>query len=123
MPNDPFSPATAMLAGMPAKYLFALIPLVGLLCFAWIMTRRAAPLFRGAPDPRFQHIPERILLVLKIWLAQWRQPRYMLAGILHIVVTNQPVHLREHSEPIGLDLFGRKEWLLLGGLRLALRLF
>jgi len=86
MPNDPFSPATAMLAGMPAKYLFALIPLVGLLCFAWIMTRRAAPLFRGAPDPRFQHIPERILLVLKIWLAQWRQPRYMLAGILHIVV-------------------------------------
>ncbi len=86
MPNDPFSPATAMLAGMPAKYLFALIPLVGLLCFAWIMTRRAAPLFRGAPDPRFQRIPERILLVLKIWLAQWRQPRYMLAGILHIVV-------------------------------------
>ncbi len=86
MPNDPFSPATAMLAGLPAEYLFALIPLVGLLCFAWIMTRRAAPLYRGAPDPRFQHIPERILLVLKIWLAQWRQPRYMLAGILHIVV-------------------------------------
>ncbi|MGZ5473993.1 MAG: (Fe-S)-binding protein, partial [Thermoanaerobaculia bacterium] len=86
MVHEPFSPATAMLAGMPAKYLFALIPLVGLVCFAWIMARRMAPLFRGAPDPRFQRIPERIWLVLKIWLAQWRQPRYMLAGVLHIVV-------------------------------------
>jgi Fe-S oxidoreductase len=25
-------------------------------------------------------------LVFKIWLAQWRQPRYMLAGILHIII-------------------------------------
>ena len=31
-------------------------------------------------------MPERILLVLKIWLAQWRHPRYMLAGVLHIVL-------------------------------------
>ncbi|HEX7707390.1 MAG TPA: (Fe-S)-binding protein, partial [Thermoanaerobaculia bacterium] len=86
MPDDPFSPATAMLAGMPAKYLFALIPIVGLVCFAWIIARRIAPLFKGAPDPRFQRIPTRVLLVLKIWLGQWRQPRYMLAGVLHIIV-------------------------------------
>jgi Fe-S oxidoreductase len=86
MAAEPFSPATAMLAGMPAMVLFVLIPLLGLICFAWIMVRRMAPLLRGAPDPRFQRIPERILMVLKIWLAQWRQPRYMLAGVLHIVV-------------------------------------
>ncbi|MFZ2491941.1 MAG: (Fe-S)-binding protein [Thermoanaerobaculia bacterium] len=86
MTNEPFSPATAMLAGMPAKVLFILIPLVGLICFAWIMARRVVPLLRGAPDPRFSQIPKRILLVLKLWLAQWRQPRYMLAGVLHIVV-------------------------------------
>jgi len=86
MTHDPFSPATAMLAGMPAKILFLLIPLVGLACFAWIMARRIVPLLRAAADPRLQRIPERILLVLKIWLAQWRQPRYMLAGVLHIVV-------------------------------------
>jgi Fe-S oxidoreductase/diacylglycerol kinase len=71
---------------MPAKVLFLLIPLLGLLCFAWIVARRVAPLLRAAPDPRFQRIPERVLLVLKLWLAQWRQPRYMLAGVLHIVV-------------------------------------
>jgi Fe-S oxidoreductase len=86
MVHDPFSPATAMLAGMPAKVLFLLIPLVGLACFAWIISRRIVPLLRAAPDPRLQRIPERIVLVLKIWLAQWRQPRYLLAGVLHIVV-------------------------------------
>ncbi len=68
------------------KLVFLLIPLIGLVCFAWIIARRVAPLLRAAPDPRFQRIPERILLVLKIWLGQWRQPRYMLAGVLHIVV-------------------------------------
>ncbi|MHB0970578.1 MAG: (Fe-S)-binding protein [Thermoanaerobaculia bacterium] len=86
MAQEPFSPATALLAGLPLKYLFILIPLIGLICFAWIMLRRFAPLRRGAPDPRFNRIPERIVMVLKIWLAQWRQPRYMLAGVLHIVV-------------------------------------
>ena len=86
MTHEPFSPATATLFGMPAWVLFALIPFVGLACFAWIIARRAVPLRRGAPDPRFERVPERILLVVKIWLAQWRQPRYMLAGVLHIVV-------------------------------------
>ncbi len=68
------------------KLVFLLIPLVGLVCFAWIIARRVAPLLRAAPDPRLQRIPERILLVLKIWLGQWRQPRYLFAGVLHIIV-------------------------------------
>ncbi|MCA1732893.1 MAG: hypothetical protein LC732_04750, partial [Acidobacteria bacterium] len=84
--EEPFSPATASVAGVPAKVLFLLIPLIGLVFFTWIMARRIAPLLRAAPDPRFEQIPQRIFLVLKIWLAQWRQPRYMLAGVLHIVV-------------------------------------
>jgi Fe-S oxidoreductase len=84
--DGPFSPAAAMLGAVPASLVFLLIPLVGLACFAWIMARRMAPLRRAAPDPRFEKIPTRIFLVLKIWLAQWRQPRYMLAGVLHIVV-------------------------------------
>ncbi len=44
------------------------------------------PLLRAARDPRFKEVPKRLGLVLKIWLAQWRQPRYMVAGVLHIVV-------------------------------------
>jgi Fe-S oxidoreductase len=86
MTAPPFAPATALLAGLPARVLFLLIPLLGLGVFAWILARRLAPLFRAAPDPRLQRVPQRLVLVLKIWLAQWRHPRYLLAGILHIVL-------------------------------------
>ena len=80
------SPATAVLAGIPARLIFILIPLLGIGVFAWIMSRRIVPLLQAAPDNRFQRLPERIQAVLKLWLAQWRQPRYLLAGVLHIVV-------------------------------------
>jgi hypothetical protein len=80
------SPASATLAGVPAKILFILIPLVGIGIFAWIMRRRIEPLLKAAPDNRFQRIPERVRSVLKIWLGQWRHPRYRLAGVLHIIV-------------------------------------
>jgi len=41
----------------------------------------------AAPDnSRLTRIPERIVTLLKIWLAQYRQPRYMFAGILHIAI-------------------------------------
>ncbi len=80
------SPASASLAGIPGRLIFTLIPLVGIGVFAWIMNRRIAPLLRAAPDHRSQRISERIQAVLKIWLGQWRHPRYRLAGVLHIVV-------------------------------------
>lgn len=82
----PFSPASAHLAGIPARLLFLLIPLVGVAVFTWMMVRRVAPLLKAAPDPRFDAIGERTVLVLKVWLAQWRHPRYLLAGVLHIVL-------------------------------------
>ena len=80
------SPASATLAGIPAKILFILIPLAGIGIFAWIIWRRIAPLLKAAPDNRSQRIPERIRAVLKIWLGQWRHPRYLLAGVLHIIL-------------------------------------
>jgi Fe-S oxidoreductase len=86
MPSLPFSPATAVLAGVPARVLFLLIPLAGLACFTWMMVRRVAPLLKAAPDPRFDRMGDRTVLVLKVWLAQWRHPRYLLAGLLHIVL-------------------------------------
>jgi Fe-S oxidoreductase len=80
------SPAAAGLLGIPAKLVFILIPLVGLGVFAYIMRRRIAPLLAAAPDDRFNRYPERAWAVLKLWLAQWRHPRYPLAGLLHIIV-------------------------------------
>jgi len=86
MDNAPFAPATAVLAGLPARILFLLIPLAGLACFGWILWRRLVPLLRAAADPRLHNVPTRLKLVLKLWLGQWRHPRYLLAGVLHIIL-------------------------------------
>ena len=84
---------TALIA--PAKYFFLfiptilfsiLIPLAGIVVFTYIMAIRMAPLVKAAPDQRSDRIPQRIYNVLRIWLAQYRQPRYMLAGVVHIVI-------------------------------------
>jgi Fe-S oxidoreductase len=78
------SPAASTIIGIPALIIYILIPLIGAGVFAYIIWRRVTPLLKAAPDDRFQRFPERINSVLKIWLAQWRHPRYMLAGVVHI---------------------------------------
>jgi Fe-S oxidoreductase len=78
------SPASATILGIPANIIYVLIPLIGVGAFAYIIFKRFTPLLNAAPDDRFNRIPERIQSVLKIWLAQWRHPRYMLAGVVHI---------------------------------------
>jgi Fe-S oxidoreductase len=79
-------PAAATWLGIPLKILFVLIPVAGVGVFAYIMRRRIEPLLKAAPDPRCDRISERLQSVLRIWLGQWRHPRYPLAGALHIVV-------------------------------------
>jgi len=78
------SPASGTILGIPAYIIYILIPLAGVGIFAYIIFKRLAPLLKAAPDHRFNRIGERIQSVLKIWLAQWRHPRYMLAGVVHI---------------------------------------
>ena len=80
------SPAAASILGIPTIFFSILIPVAGIAIFTYIMIRRITPLVKAAPDERFCCIGQRIGLTLKIWLAQWRQPRYMLAGILHIFI-------------------------------------
>ena len=80
------SPAAASVFGIPAIIFSILIPVAGTAIFAYIMIRRLMPLVKAAPDERFFCIPQRIGQILKIWLAQWRHPRYMLAGVLHILI-------------------------------------
>ncbi len=70
----------------PAAFLSIVIPIAGIGIFAYIMARRMAPLVRANPDYRLDRIPSRVKNLLVIWLAQYRQPRYMLAGVLHIVI-------------------------------------
>jgi Fe-S oxidoreductase len=78
------SPAAASVLGIPTIIFSILIPVVGTLLFVYIIVRRLTPLVKAAPDDRLCCIPQRIGLIIKIWLAQWRHPRYLLAGVLHI---------------------------------------
>jgi Fe-S oxidoreductase len=71
---------------IPAAVFALAIPLTGIALFTYIMALRAAPLVRAAPDPRWDRIPARLTQLVRIWLLQWRQPRYFLAGVLHIIV-------------------------------------
>jgi Fe-S oxidoreductase len=80
------SPAAYTFFHIPTALFAVLIPLVGTGLFIYIMKRRLDPMFKAAPAHRFDRPLARIGKVLKIWLAQWRQPRYMMAGILHIVI-------------------------------------
>ena len=80
-------PASYQLFGFfPMVILSFILPVIGIGLFAYIMARRVAPLVRANPDSRFDRIPERVVNLALVWLAQIRQPRYMLAGVLHIMI-------------------------------------
>ncbi len=82
------SPAHYKFLGfIPGSILSFLYVVVGIGIFAYIMANRIAPLVNAAPDnSRFSNIPARIVNIIVVWLAQIRQPRYMLAGVLHLVI-------------------------------------
>jgi Fe-S oxidoreductase len=80
------SPAKASVLGIPTVIFSFLIPLIGVGIFAYIMAKRLAPMVKSAPDPRFNRTKERAVNTFKIWLGQIKQPRYMMGGVLHIMI-------------------------------------
>jgi Fe-S oxidoreductase len=68
------------------RTLFLLIHILGVVCFAYIVAKRLVPLFRGQRDLRFDQPLVRLGRVLKYWLGQWKQPRYRIAGTLHMFI-------------------------------------
>ncbi len=80
-------PASYKLFGfIPAAILSFVLPIIGIGVFTYIMARRIAPLVRANPDNRFDQIGSRVVNLFVVWLGQIRQPRYMLAGVLHIII-------------------------------------
>lgn len=74
-------------AALPEARLLALaITLLGLGAFAYLLWRRLEPLRAAQADPRLGHWGLRLAGLLKFWLAQYKQPRYLLAGVLHILL-------------------------------------
>lgn len=78
------SPANTVLIAIPAYVIYTLIPLLGVAIFLYMIYGRLKPLLNAAPDARLNDLPSRIGKVVKIWLLQYRHPRYLLAGIVHI---------------------------------------
>ncbi len=79
-------PAKAVILFLPAILFSLAIPIIGVAVFTYIIALRTAPLVNAAPDRRWDNIPARLVQLVRIWLLQWRQPRYMVAGVLHIIL-------------------------------------
>ena len=80
------SPAQAIYWSVPGYILFAVLHLLGVVCFAYIVAKRMVPLVRAQGDVRFDRPVVRLGKVLKFWFAQWKHPRYWFAGTVHILV-------------------------------------
>ena len=86
MENALIAPAEFIFLSIPTVIFSVLIPVIGVAVFAYIMALRSAPLVRSAPDVRFDRPLQRLSNVVTLWLGQYRQPRYLLAGVVHIVI-------------------------------------
>lgn len=79
-------PATTIYAGIPG-YAFGWILLItGVGLFTYIIHRRYLLIRNSAPDPRLSDISKRIRDLMLFGFLQKRQPRYPVAGLIHIVI-------------------------------------
>jgi len=109
------SPAKAWLLDfIPTIFFSILISIIGVACFTYIIAKRTAPLVRAKLDPRLNSVPERLANMLKFAIGQYRQPRYMMAGGLHIVLFAGFMILSLRS--ITLVILGLKDGFVLPGL-------
>ncbi len=79
-------PADASVAGIPGPYVASAVLVVALCVFAYVLYKRFAVLREAAPDNRFDRLGERLKLLLVYGFGQARQPRYPVAGYLHILL-------------------------------------
>ncbi len=79
-------PATVPVLGFPAPSVALVALILSIACFTFIMWKRVEALRKCAPDPRFSNVSERLKMMLLYGFGQLRQPRYLGAGILHILL-------------------------------------
>ena len=80
------SPAKATVLGIPTVIFSFIIPLVGVGIFTYIIALRLKPLVKACPDPRLNRPAVRFFKMIKYAVGQYRHPRYMDAGIIHIII-------------------------------------
>jgi Fe-S oxidoreductase/nitrate reductase gamma subunit len=79
-------PATAKVFGVTGYLLGWVLLIVGVTLFSFVLYRRFLLLRWGQADPRLSFIGKRLTDVFTIGILQIRQPRYLWAGILHILI-------------------------------------
>ena len=87
------SPAKATVFGIPTVIFSLIIPLVGVGIFTYMIALRLKPLVKSCPDPRLSRPAHRFFNMIKYAVGQYRHPRYMDAGIIHIILFELPVSL------------------------------
>ncbi len=80
------APATERLLGIPGPVLQGLLLLAAVTLFAFILGRRLVLLTQAAPDDRRGHVGERLRSLFVVGFGQSRQPRYPIAGTIHILI-------------------------------------
>jgi Fe-S oxidoreductase len=80
------SPADATYGLIAGRTLFLTLHFLGIACFFYIAGRRLLPMLRAQADDRFDHPLQRIGRVLQYWFVQWKHPRYLTAGVVHILI-------------------------------------
>ena len=91
------SPAQATYWFVQGQALFLVIHVLGLLCFAYIVTKRLTPLLKAERDNRFDRPLIRLGRLLQFWFGQWKHPRYRTAGIIHILLFTGFIVLAIHT--------------------------
>ncbi|MBW2311404.1 MAG: (Fe-S)-binding protein [Deltaproteobacteria bacterium] len=79
-------PALERYLGVPGYLLTLFILIAGLALFLYIIYRRFQLLRSANPDIRFDSLGERVFNTIIYGILQWRQPRYLWIGILHIMI-------------------------------------
>ncbi|MFO7556064.1 MAG: (Fe-S)-binding protein [Desulfobacterales bacterium] len=108
------SPAKATVLGIPTVIFSLIIPLVGVAVFTYIIAIRLKPMVKAFPDLRLDRLTVRFLKMLKYAVGQYRHPRYMDAGIIHIALFSGFIILSLRS--VTLVLLGISDGYVLPGM-------
>jgi len=79
-------PALEHYIGIPGSVITLFILIFGLALFFYIIYRRYLLLRSAKPDLRFDSLWQRFYDLIIYGILQWRQPRYLWIGILHIMI-------------------------------------
>jgi Fe-S oxidoreductase len=80
------NPALQTYFGIPAYVFGWMVFALGVGLFLSIIYRRYTLLRAGQPDPRFDALPSRLSDLLRYGFLQTRQPRYLWAGVIHLII-------------------------------------